>query len=396
MMRWAVGLIILVGSLTIVGSSGAATVHTISFSKSCTSPVDVGAPYSCTFGIQNDVDESQDTLRITGLSDVVHAFNGNVSSAPNFLSFVGLVFGGSGTVTCVGGSGSGTVGNPYVGATSCTLTFGATVQTTGFSYYGVQGGDYNLPNHTLTDTATLTWNNTCAFPGDNCTTANQTKTAEGSAVVQLLQSSTATTIHDANHQPVTAVPTGTVVHDFVSVTGQPQQPTPTGNVLIERFSNRSCSGAVAGSTTVPLTANGTVDAANFTYSQPTPTFISFRATYFGNAMYAGSVGACEVLNIGNATAVQVASFRATSNKSGVLVRWRTGTEVGVLGYNVYRERKGLRNRLNRKIVRARGSVGGASYSYLDKSAPRRRHALRYWLEVRSTDGSRAWKMLRTP
>jgi hypothetical protein len=396
MMRWALGFIVLVSSLTVVGSSGAATVHAISFTKSCTSPVNVGAPYTCSFGVQNNVDESQDTLQITGLSDVVHASGGNMSSPPNFLSFVGLIFGGSGTVTCVGGSGGGTAGNPYIGATSCTLTFGATVQTTSFSYYNVTGGDYTLPNHTLTDTATLTWNNTCTFPGDTCTTANQTKDAQGSAVVQQLQSSTATTIHDTNHQPVTAVPAGTVVHDFASVTGQSGQPIPTGNVLIERFPNRSCTGAAANSTTVTLAADGTVDAVNFTYSQSTATFISFRATYIGDATYAGSIGACETLNIGNATAVQVASLRATPKKSGVLVRWRMGTEVGVLGYNVYRERKGVRIRLNRAIIRARGGVAGGSYSYLDKSARRPSHSVRYWLEVRTTGGSRVWKVTRTP
>jgi hypothetical protein len=73
-----------------------------------------------------------------------------------------------------------------------------------------------------------------------------------------------------------------------------------------------------------------------------------------------------------------------------------GTEVGVLGYNVYRKRKGVRSRLNRKIVRARGSVGARSYSYLDRSVHRPRHHQRYWLEVVSTDGSRVWKVTRTP
>jgi hypothetical protein len=380
--------------LAVVGSGDAATVHAIGFTKTCASPVDVGAPYTCTFGVQNTVDESQDTLRITGLSDIVHAAGGDLALG-NFLSSVGLIFGGTGNVTCVGGSGSGTVGSPYIGATSCTLTFGATVQTTSFSHYTVQGADYGLPNHTLTDTGSLTWNNTCTFPGDTCTTANQTKTADGSALVQQLQSSTATTIHDANHQPVTAVLTGTVVHDFVSVTGQSGQPFPTGNVMIERFANRSCTDPAANSTTVTLTANGTVDAVNFTYSQSTSTFISFRATYLGDATYAGSVGGCETLNIGNATAVQIASLHATRKTGGVLVRWRMGTEAGVMGYNVYRSRNGVRTRLNRRIIASRGGVGGRSYSYLDRSV-RQRHGVRYWLEVRMTDGSRVWKMTRTP
>jgi hypothetical protein len=96
------------------------------------------------------------------------------------------------------------------------------------------------------------------------------------------------------------------------------------------------------------------------------------------------------------TAVQVASLRATQRPAGVLIRWRMGSEAGVLGYNVYRERKGAKIRLTRASVPARGSVSGRSYSYLDRSAPRVRRGVRYWLQVVETDGSRVWKAVRVP
>jgi hypothetical protein len=96
------------------------------------------------------------------------------------------------------------------------------------------------------------------------------------------------------------------------------------------------------------------------------------------------------------TAVRVASLRASSRPAGVLIRWRMGSEAGVLGYNVYRERRSARIRLTKAIIAARGSVSGGSYSYLDRSAPRARRGLRYWLQVVGTDGSRVWKAVRVP
>ena len=44
---------------------------------------------------------------------------------------------------------------------------------------------------------------------------------------------------------MTAVAVGTTVHDFVTVTGQPGSPVPTGNVTIDWFLNGDCSGAPA-------------------------------------------------------------------------------------------------------------------------------------------------------
>jgi len=66
----------------------------------------------------------------------------------------------------------------------------------------------------------------------------------------------------------------------------------------------------------------------------------------------------------------------------------------VLGYKVYRERRGARIRLHRAIIAARGSLAGGSYSYLDRSAPRPHRGLRYWLQLVHTDGSRTWKAVR--
>ena len=82
-------------------------------------------------------------------------------------------------------------------------------------------------------------------------------------------------------------------------------------------------------------------------------------------------------------AVTMRSLRATRTRGGVLVRWRTASEVDVLGFNVYRGVRGARVRVNRRLIAAHGA---GSYSFVD----RRAHAGRYWVQLVNLDGSRSW------
>ena len=88
-------------------------------------------------------------------------------------------------------------------------------------------------------------------------------------------------------------------------------------------------------------------------------------------------------------AVTVSSFSAHRAGKGVLLRWRTGTEANELGFNVYRQQGARRVRVNRRLLPALGGIGGSSYSYRDRRAPRHR-ALRYWLQDVAVDGTRTW------
>jgi hypothetical protein len=89
-------------------------------------------------------------------------------------------------------------------------------------------------------------------------------------------------------------------------------------------------------------------------------------------------------------AVTLDGFRATRSHGGVVLRWRTGTEADTLGFNVFRQRgNGKRVRLNRRLLPALGGLGGLSYSYRDRRAPRHR-AVRYWLQDVDTQGVRTW------
>jgi hypothetical protein len=91
-----------------------------------------------------------------------------------------------------------------------------------------------------------------------------------------------------------------------------------------------------------------------------------------------------------ALAVRVSAFATARSKRGVVVRWRTGTEVDTLGFNVYRQQHGRRVRVNRRLLPALGGTSGHAYSFVDRHAPRHR-ALRYWLEDVSTGGARTWQ-----
>jgi len=90
-----------------------------------------------------------------------------------------------------------------------------------------------------------------------------------------------------------------------------------------------------------------------------------------------------------ALAVTVSSLTATRTQKGVVVRWRTGTEKGMLGFNVYRQQGARRIRLNRRLLPALGSFSGRSYSFLDRRALAHR-AVRYWLQDVSTSATRTW------
>ena len=85
------------------------------------------------------------------------------------------------------------------------------------------------------------------------------------------------------------------------------------------------------------------------------------------------------------TAVNLRSAAAYRSPAGVVLRWRTAAEIGTLGFNVYRERAGKRQRMNRVLIPS----GRGFYSFVDRLAPRKTK-LRYWIEEVALDGRRSW------
>src|SRR5262249_6177564 len=139
-----------------------------------------------------------------------------------------------------------------------------------------------------------------------------------------IHSETKTTIHDAAHNPVTAVAVGSTVHDLVTVTGEerpgvPMQPAPTGNVNVDWFTNGECSGTPAANSGSigPLAPTGmglvsTFDATGFAQGPlNTAGLFSFKGHYEGGGPYAPSVGECEPLKVVDAN-VQITPETATN------------------------------------------------------------------------------------
>ena len=187
------------------------------------------------------------------------------------------------TATSVGTSGSGGTGVSFA---------------TPLAFAHASGVRVDLFAHRLTDTLQWNWNNTCiSDPDGDCTTNDQIATAGASSVVSKLDSSTLTAIHNASHTVVTAAAAGVVVHDFITVNGQPGSPVPSGTVSLAWFTNGTCAGSAASSKNETLTGNGTVDATDFPQGPLAAGKYSFQATYLGDATYNGSTGACEPLTV---------------------------------------------------------------------------------------------------
>ena len=183
------------------------------------------------------------------------------------------------------------------------------------SFYTVQPADYNLPGHSLSDSASLAWHDLCdgtAAPGNpapgggNCNPDPPTNGAGSQTIINQLTSSTTTAIHNAAHSVVTSVPVGTTVHDLVNVIGSAGNPPPTGNVSVDWFLNGDCSGAPAvnSGSVGPLApsggSNAAFDATAFSFTVNTAGMRAFRGHYLGdpgNPAYSPSDGPCEPLNV---------------------------------------------------------------------------------------------------
>jgi hypothetical protein len=95
----------------------------------------------------------------------------------------------------------------------------------------------------------------------------------------------------------------------------------------------------------------------------------------------------EPQNTTSPSAVTVRWIRVRPVGASVLLRWRTGAEVGVLGFDVYRVRAGARVKLNTRLIPARGGVSGHVYTYrVARAVPRSRYVIRA-VEV---NGNRSW------
>jgi subtilisin-like proprotein convertase family protein len=101
----------------------------------------------------------------------------------------------------------------------------------------------------------------------------------------------------------------------------------------------------------------------------------------------GSIMGGWTLTITRPTATRIVSFSAQqpAARGPVALRWRTGSEAGVLGFHVFGVARGGSVRLNRALIPARYGLRGGGYTL---RVPGRRAFASYRLELVMTDGTR--------
>ena len=118
--------------------------------------------------------------------------------------------------------------------------------------------------------------------------------------------------------------------------------------------------------------------------QPGTTTEKLRVATHGRSMW-------QIETVSAPTAVAVRDFSARRTGARVLVSWRTASERGAAGFNVWRSAPTGWRKLNAKLIRARhpGSARGDVYRFLDRSTIRR-HRYTYRLELVGLNGTRRW------
>jgi uncharacterized protein YkwD len=90
-------------------------------------------------------------------------------------------------------------------------------------------------------------------------------------------------------------------------------------------------------------------------------------------------------------AVTMRSFSGRAVRHGVVLHWRTASEVDTAGFRVYRVMHGTRIRINHFLIAAAGKGGGGhSYTFRDRRAPKGKRTVTYWLQSVDLDATKSW------
>src|SRR4029079_9860290 len=145
------------------------------------------------------------------------------------------------------------------------------------NFYDVHGGgnpgtsNFQVPNATKEITA----DGDSGGDKDNSIQTNAYDTTNGANCISLNNTTKTTPIHNSSHSPVTVVPAGTTVHDTVTVSNGAAT-APGGNVTFDWFTNNTCTGAPASTSSQFALANGQAEAASFAQGPLTPGLYSFK------------------------------------------------------------------------------------------------------------------------
>lgn len=162
-------------------------------------------------------------------------------------------------------------------------------------------------------------------------------------------------------------------------------------------------------------SNGTTNGAsqNYAFTIPSGTITGSTQTFYGrfrltqgcsvygysgtgspSATGAAANGEVEDYQFSNSpTAAALVAFNGRVRANRVVLRWTTGSELDVIGFNVWRRGANTQvfKRINSALIPAQalGTVTGARYRYVDRNAKSAKQ-YRYKLEIVHADGSAEW------
>lgn len=211
--------------ITPVGAQAVPT-HGIGFAKGCDAPVNVGDPYNCGFLVANTplLDQHGDTLTVTSLTDVVHAFDGDIPSG-EILNTRTIAAYTDGAVCLDAANNPIAVGG--TGAVICILPTNSAVAFARAQLYIVREGDLGGDGK-IDDDAEIVFNDLCTSGASDCPIGPNTSQAAASSFVNTpTPTPTATPTNTPTPTPTnTATPTPTPTNTPVPPTNTPT-PTPT-------------------------------------------------------------------------------------------------------------------------------------------------------------------------
>jgi hypothetical protein len=263
-----------------------------------------------------------------------------------------------------------------VDSADCTGSFSSSTMSVGGN------GTYTTPPFTLSQAGTANW--VVSYLADDFSSIVFTSCGDEPVTV-----TKATPTLITSPQPSSGT-TGSSFSDDAALSGGFQ---PGGQIGFEVFgpNDPQCTGGPVYSDTVIVSGNNTYTSGAFTPTQPGT--YQWLVTYTGDANNVSVVSTCgdEPITVQSPTAVQLASFRATVTRGGVLLRFRTASETRTLGFNLYRQQRGKLVKLNGTLIPSvfGDTTKGQMYSWLDRSA-KRRVAYTYRLQAVSLDGARNW------